>query len=83
MLQDKRAEIEQGKEIVENAEWLWGWGTTAGKLRAERRADILVDMANIVKGRSALEIGCGTGLFTRKISKNKASITAVIFRSIY
>ena len=69
MLQDKSVEIERGREILEDAEWLWGWGTTAGKLRAERRAGILIDMANMVRGRSVLEIGCGTGMFTRKIIK--------------
>lgn len=77
MLQDKTVEIERGRDILEDAEWLWGWGTTAGKLRADRRADILVDMANIVKGRNILEIGCGTGMFTKKISRNRADITAI------
>ncbi len=77
MLQDKTVEIERGRDILEDAEWLWGWGTTAGKLRADRRADILVEVANIVKGRNVLEIGCGTGMFTKKIIKNRANITAV------
>lgn len=77
MLQDKTIEIERGREILEDAEWLWGWGTTAGKLRADRRADILVEVANIVKGRNILEIGCGTGMFTKKIIKNRANIAAV------
>ena len=77
MLQDKSVEIKRGREIQEDAEWLWGWGTTAGKLRAERRTDILIDMANMVRGRSVLEIGCGTGMFTRKISKKKADLAAI------
>ncbi len=77
MLQNKTVEIERGREILEDAEWLWGWGTTAGKLRAERRAGILIDMANMVRGRSVLEIGCGTGMFTRKISKDRADLAAV------
>lgn len=69
MLQDKAAEIEHTKNIIQNAEFFWGWSTPAGKLRAKRRAEIII---NEIKNRNylkVLEIGCGTGVFTEFFCK--------------
>ncbi|HPQ09044.1 MAG TPA: class I SAM-dependent methyltransferase [Bacteroidia bacterium] len=77
---DKRLinEIEHGKKIKENAEDIWGWGTPSGKVRAERRSDLLISTANIKNTDYCLEIGCGSGLFTEKIyNKTKCKITAI------
>src|SRR3712207_6059544 len=58
-------EIEHGKKLsMGHPEDIWGWGSPAGKLRASRRAGLIARGAGLRPGVRALEIGCGTGLFT-------------------
>ena len=76
---DKRLEheIEHGKKISENAESVWNWASPAGQVRADRRAKYFVDVAKITRSDKVLEIGCGTGLFTKKVyDMTGAAITA-------
>lgn len=72
-------EIEHGKKLLaEGAEGVWNWDSPAGKRRADRRAQYFIDLAKVKPGGQVLEIGCGTGLFTRKFySATKADITAI------
>jgi 2-polyprenyl-3-methyl-5-hydroxy-6-metoxy-1,4-benzoquinol methylase len=71
-------EISHGKWLVENDPICqWGWGTPAGKMRASRRGSLIVAGANLKKGMSVLEIGCGTGLFTEMFAAYGATILAV------
>ncbi|MEO8146600.1 MAG: class I SAM-dependent methyltransferase [Bacteroidia bacterium] len=72
-------EIAHGKKLLaEGAESIWNWESPAGKKRANRRADFFIDLAKVKKGDKVLEIGCGTGLFTRKFyNATKADITAI------
>lgn len=63
-------------KIKENAEDVWGWTTPGGKLRAERRANYFLDLTQMNAQSKVLEIGCGTGLFTEKVSKSGAQIIA-------
>lgn len=72
-------EIEHGKKLLsKGAESVWNWDSPAGKRRADRRAQYFIDLANIKSGDKVLEIGCGTGLFTRKFyAATKANITAI------
>lgn len=70
-------EIEHGKKIQSDAEGVWNWSSPAGQIRAERRSNLFISTARINKNDKILEIGCGTGLFTRKVhSKTGANITA-------
>ena len=67
---DKRLEheIEHGKKLLAGgAEDIWNWASPSGRRRADRRAELLIKTAKIVKNDYVLEIGCGTGLFTKKI----------------
>ncbi len=76
----KRAmnEIAHGKELAsKETEAVWGWGTPAGLIRAERRSKFIVDGAGLGAGQRALEIGCGTGNFTEMFAKTGANIIAV------
>ncbi len=71
-------EIEHGKKISENAEDIWGWVSPAGQVRAQRRADFFIQLGKLDDQSRVLEIGCGTGLFTRKVYQaTKAQITAI------
>ena len=71
-------EIAHGKFLAESdPELIWGWGTPAGRLRAERRGQIIAAGAQLGPGRRALEIGCGTGLFTEMFAQSGAALIAV------
>ncbi|MDD5570261.1 MAG: class I SAM-dependent methyltransferase [Bacteroidales bacterium] len=75
---DKRIEheIKHGIFLVENgAGEIWNWESPAGKLRWERRVKMLTK--HIRPEGKVLELGCGTGYFTREIIKTGASVTAI------
>ena len=78
--EDSRAEreIAHGRQLAqEDVERTWGWGTAAGKLRARRRAKLIAAGAGLVEGKRALELGCGTGLFTSMFAETGAELVAV------
>jgi SAM-dependent methyltransferase len=68
-LQNKQKEIEHDQKIKEDAEFFWGWATTAGKLRAERRSDLIISRVKSRGFSRVLEIGSGTGIFTESFCK--------------
>lgn len=71
-------EIEHGKFLAANdAELTWGWGTPAGKVRAKKRADHIIRAAGLRTGQHALELGCGTGMFTSLFAQSGATVTAI------
>jgi SAM-dependent methyltransferase len=71
-------EIIHGKWLAEQqTEKVWGWDTPAGRLRAQRRAQLVTEGAQLGPEKRALEIGCGTGLFTEMFAASGATIIAV------
>lgn len=72
-------EIEHGRKLSSspNAEAIWGWDTPAGRLRAKRRAGLIISGAQLDSSMRVLEIGCGTGLFTEYFADTGAHILAV------
>lgn len=69
-------EIEHGKYLsVNNAGEIWGWETPAGKIRWQRRVNMLTD--GITPDMNVLEIGCGSGYFSKELLKTKAKITSI------
>ncbi|CAN5626502.1 hypothetical protein BH11BAC1_BH11BAC1_18050 [soil metagenome] len=72
-------EIAHGKKLLaEGAERVWNWDSPQGRRRADRRVQYFIDLAKVQQGEKVLEIGCGTGLFTRKFyAATKADITAI------
>jgi SAM-dependent methyltransferase len=61
-----------GRDAVET----WGWGSPAGKRRANKRAARIIEGAGLHSGLRALELGCGTGMFTQIFAATGAEIIA-------
>ena len=71
-------EIAHGKKIQSEAEKVWGWDSKAGRLRATRRANYFINLGNMNSESVALDLGCGTGLFTDKVYQaTQAKITGI------
>jgi SAM-dependent methyltransferase len=71
-------EVAHGKYLAAiSAEEAWGWGTPAGRLRARRRANLIMEGAKLDRDCRVVEIGCGTGLFTEMFAESGADIIAV------
>jgi ubiquinone/menaquinone biosynthesis C-methylase UbiE len=75
---DKRLanEIAHGKYLIDHDPGeVWNWETPAGKKRWARRAEMLTRL--LAAGTKVLEIGCGTGYFSKEIVRTGADITAI------
>jgi len=71
-------EIAHGEMLaMYETEVIWGWATPAGLLRAERRARLVAEGAGLQPRVRALEIGCGTGMFTEMWARTGAQIVGV------
>lgn len=71
-------EIKHSKILSQSdPELIWNWNTPAGRLRAKRRAELITKGGRLRPGVGALEIGCGTGMFTEMFAKSGAKITAI------
>jgi SAM-dependent methyltransferase len=54
---------------------VWNWESPAGRLRWERRVQML--RAHLKPGMTILEVGCGTGSFTRELARSGAEVVAI------
>lgn len=71
-------EIQHGKKLLKlDAEKTWGHSKKAGQLRVQRRVDLIVNTTKMQPSKKVLEIGCGTGMFTKKFLQSGAEITAI------
>ncbi|HEX4696242.1 MAG TPA: methyltransferase domain-containing protein, partial [Candidatus Udaeobacter sp.] len=69
-------EIQHGRFLAEHgAGEIWNWESPAGKLRWARRVKMLSD--HLKPGMNVLELGCGTGYFTRELAHTGANIVAI------
>jgi 2-polyprenyl-3-methyl-5-hydroxy-6-metoxy-1,4-benzoquinol methylase len=77
LMEDRIArEIQHGRFLAEHgAGEIWNWESAAGKLRWARRVKMLSE--HLRPGMSVLELGCGTGYFTRELARSGAEIVAV------
>jgi SAM-dependent methyltransferase len=71
-------ELSHGRWLAEHdPELVWGWGTPAGLRRAKRRAELIARQAKLAPEVTALEVGCGGGLFTELFAATGATVLAV------
>jgi SAM-dependent methyltransferase len=70
-------EIEHHRRIAARAEVVWNWDSPAGRLRADRRADFFVQRGGLGPGRRALELGCGTAVFLKRVARSGAAIAGI------
>ncbi len=69
-------EIQHGCFLAQHgAGEIWNWESPAGKLRWARRVKMLG--SHLRPGMSVLELGCGTGYFTRELARSGADIIAI------
>ena len=69
-------EIEHGKFLANNgAGEIWNWESPAGKFRWKRRVKMLTKF--VKPDSTLLELGCGTGYFTKEIANTNANIVAI------
>ena len=69
-------EIQHGRFLAQHgAGEIWNWEGPAGKLRFARRVKMLSN--HLRAGMSVLELGCGTGYFTRELARSGADVVAV------
>jgi SAM-dependent methyltransferase len=69
-------EIEHGRFLAQHgAGRIWNWEGPAGELRWARRVKMLSN--HLRSGICVLELGCGTGYFTRELARSGADIVAI------
>lgn len=74
----EKHELKHGEMLAaSDTETAWGWGTKAGRLRAERRANLIAEGGRLGPGRRVLEIGCGTGMFASLFAASGCRLTAL------
>lgn len=76
-MQDRiHREIQHGRFLAKHkTEMIWNWESPAGKLRWTRRVKML--SSHLRPGMTVLELGCGTGHFTRELARSGADVVAI------
>ena len=69
-------EIQHGRFLAEHgAGEIWNWETSAGRIRWARRVKML--SSHLKPEMTVLELGCGTGSFTRELARSGADVVAI------
>lgn len=78
MKADKRIqnEIRHGEYIGDHGEDIWNWSSPAGQRRWARRCRLFETFFGNHK-KLVLEVGCGTGLFTKELAGTDNAIVAI------
>jgi len=69
-------EVQHGRFLAQHgAGEIWNWESPAGKLRWARRVKML--SSHLKPGMTVLELGCGSGSFTRELARSGADVIAI------
>jgi ubiquinone/menaquinone biosynthesis C-methylase UbiE len=75
--QNKIQELEHAKKILHDPEFYWNSGTPAGLKGSLRRAQWVMNAAQMNGGKTVLEIGCGTGFFSEVFCKEDIKLHGI------
>src|SRR5256886_17582086 len=77
LMQERIAKgVQHGRFLAQHgAGEIWNWESAAGKLRWARRVKML--SSHLKPGMTVLELGCGTGYFTRELAHSGADVVAI------
>ena len=71
-------EIDHAHTIADRGEEVWSWSSPAGIGRRARRVDLFVRSLGLTaRPKKALELGCGTGLFTGELAPSCGTLVAI------
>jgi len=77
MKHNQSHEIAHSARLAQNADHVWHFDTKAGIYRADRKARLMIKRLGLKPGLKVLEIGCGTGEYTKRIARSNADIVAI------
>lgn len=69
-------ELWHNRDILKNAEKIWGRSGRIGEARIKRRSEMIIGRCDIDASKKVLEIGCGTGTLTEYLARTGSLITA-------
>ena len=72
-----RREVQHGRflELRGGGGEIWNWESPAGRVRWAQRVKML--SSHLKPGMTVLELGCGTGCFTRELARSGADVVAI------
>lgn len=73
----RRREIAHGKFLAADPLKWWGHAGWAGQYRVDRRVRLFAEKAGLRAGDEVVELGAGTGEFTKRLALSGARITAI------
>jgi 2-polyprenyl-3-methyl-5-hydroxy-6-metoxy-1,4-benzoquinol methylase len=77
LVQDRiTREIQHSRLLArQGAEGIWNWQSPSGRVRWARRVKML--SSHLKPGMTVLELGCGTGCFTRELARSGAEVVGI------
>lgn len=75
-VETKKEEIIHWKAGAKKYDSIWGSSSASGIFRIQRRSKILIDKIGMCGKNFILEVGCGTGEYTKEFIKNGCNIIA-------
>lgn len=70
-------EVAHWKKFASIFDKISGWSTPAGQHRVKKRVEMILNFCNFDKNKKALELGCGTGIFTKYLAEIFKEIIAI------
>lgn len=73
----KKHELEHGRKLMVNPAHIWGHASLAGQRRVNRRIVRMTELLRPTTNTRIVELGCGTGIFSRELAKTGAQILSI------
>jgi len=73
----RRRELEHSRKVSKNVNAYWNFGSVAKQKRIDYRAGLIMRAVEMQEGIRVLELGCGTGEYSKRFASSGAEIVAV------